>query len=86
MAKESTYPVDSLVKIKDPGNKPGNWNWDMMALIGAHSYITASSSPHPRRPYRYHLADWEWTWRHEDLELLKLPGLDPNAAFRNRKI
>lgn len=85
MAKKPTYPVGSLVRVKDPGKRPGNWNGDMMGLIGQTAYIHTADPHTPKGSYRYRLANWQWTWRHQDLELLELPKLDPNAAFRNRR-
>ena len=86
MAKEPTYPVDSMIKIKHPGQKPSNWNHDMMAMIGDVYHVQRADPPSPGGLYRYYLVNCQWTWRHQDLELLKLPTLDPNSAFRNRKI
>jgi hypothetical protein len=77
-----TYPKNSLVKIKDPGRRPGNWNVDMMKLIGKHVRIKKSDE---HGDYRYYLGDMKWVWRHCDLELVELPKLDPNTEFRSRK-
>jgi len=85
MAKISTYPVGSRIEIKDPGKQPSNWNSVMMGLIGVSSYIVNADPHKPKGSYRYRLAHFTWAWRHQDLELLALPKLDPNAAFRKRK-
>ena len=83
MATLETYPVNSKVRIKDPGKKPSNWNPKMVELIGATATIRLASGP--GKAYRYYLTGWDWTWRHCDLELLELPKLDPNREFRNKK-
>ena len=77
-----TYPIGTKIAIQDPGDKPANWNPDMMKLVGCVSYIKQNSNGHP---YRYRLQGWDWTWRHCDLIVLCLPTLDPNKAFRDKK-
>lgn len=77
-----TYPKNSLVKIKDPGRRPSNWNPMMMALVGKRARVKKSNE---HGDYRYYLIDMEWVWRHCDLELVELPKLDPNSEFRSRK-
>ena len=79
---EPLYPKGAKVKIRDPGEKPVNWNIKMMELVGCVSSVRRNGHHYP---YRYSLQDWDWTWRHCDLLLLSSPELDPNSAFRNKK-
>lgn len=79
-----TYPINSKVKIRDPGKKPSNWNMEMMKLVGRISTIRRVN-PNAHKIYLYVLNGWNWNWRHVDLELIELPKLDPNRAFRNRR-
>jgi hypothetical protein len=79
-----TYPINSKVKIRDPGKKPANWNMAMMQLVGKTAMIRRVN-PDAHKIYLYVLHGIRWNWRHVDLELIELPKLDPNRAFRNRR-
>jgi len=78
----TVYPIGTKIVIQDPGKKPAGWNAKMMELVGCVSYITQNTLGYP---FRYRLKGWDWSWRHADLILVRLPKLDPNIAFRNKK-
>jgi len=89
MSKFTVLPVGSKVSIVPRKMRPDNWNNDMMAMGGEVVHITSNGAQGiagKDTDYRYRIDKSEWVWRHIDFILIEPGKVNPNSAFRSKKL
>jgi hypothetical protein len=89
MAAVSPYPVGTKVRIRKFRRIPDGWNQEMFDYMMGEIAIIRNAPPPGARistaAYNYKLVNSQWSWRHADFDVLEMPKLEPNSAFRIKK-